>query len=289
MQVDKKPVHPYVDLRIAKEMEDEDGYNRVGINSLADHLGIPVTQLDFESGDADMRVSALPFAAMQKIWLDYYCDKNVQQELIDEYYHTTGELQDGDNTRYYPTLFTLHHRMWRKDYFTSALPDAQRGADVLIPVNGGDVDIRFNQTGAADRWSLVGPGGIGVQWQDFGQQIWNNDEGGESKMYPQLQSNAFTQVNNAANLKGELSSFNSTITDLRTAFATQRLLELSMRVGSRLKEQLLGIFGVKSSDARLDRAEFIGTAIFTLGSLRGLGNLRYHNRYRRRPNELRTV
>lgn len=256
---DPKPVLPYIDLRDAYTASQTDNYNRVGINSLADHLGLPVTMFDFTNGDADMKVSALPFAAYQKIWRDYYCDKNIQQDLLDEYYagvDGNGGLYDGDNFTNYSALMTRHHRMWRKDYFTSALPDAQRGADVLIPATGGDVEILFNskssyESAKAIKLDSTRPltGGLQViaGSPEYGRDIADDDD---DKI----------TIDNHDALKGKIAGVEATITDLRTAMATQRLLELSMRVGSRLKEQLLGIFGVKSSDSRLDRAEFLGSA-----------------------------
>lgn len=250
---DPKPVLPYIDLRDAYTAQLSDHYNRVGIGSLADHLGLPVTQFKFDddSADFDGKVSALPFAAYQKIWLDYYVDKNVQQSLIDTYYSGVdgkGGLYDGDNWSNYSTLMARHHRMWRKDYFTSALPDAQRGADVMIPVNGGSVSIGFLPGDAA-----VVKKSDGTPLQEEFINLASNAQG-------QIQDTSSNKlsIDNTNNLAANVTGLDASITNLRTAFATQRLLELSMRVGSRLKEQLLGIFGVKSSDSRLDRAEYLG-------------------------------
>lgn len=255
---DPKPVLPYLDLRYFKTAQDTDGYNRVGIGSLADHLGIPVTQLNFETGDADMKVSALPFAAYQKIWLDYYCDKNIQQAHIDEFYHGDGKLKDGDNSDWYNIIMQTHHRMWRKDYFTSALPDAQRGADVLIPTQGSNVDISFKNvdpsSGYSAQPSKVIYSGTGEQYVGASTSL-RTSSNGETAI---LSTETPISIDNSGSLKGTLTGLNATITDLRTAMATQRLLELSMRVGSRLKEQLKGIFGVNSSDSRLDRVEYLG-------------------------------
>lgn len=48
------------------------------------------------------------------------------------------------------------------------------------------------------------------------------------------------------------------INDLRLAFATQKLLEQSARGGTRYTEILKSMFGVTSSDARLQRSEYLG-------------------------------
>lgn len=256
---DPKPVLPYLDLAAAHAASQSDGYNRVGVGSLADHLGIPVTMLDFaENHSQNHLVSALPFGAFQKIWRDYYVDPNIQKDLLDEYYagvDGNGGLFDGDNTERYLNLLTRHHRMWRKDYFTSALPDAQRGSDVLIPVQGGNVDILFNSKSSFEaarvlRTDSTRPGD--------GASLETGEQAPVGNVLQDGVTGRNLTVDNHDALKGQISNVNATITDLRTAMATQRLLELSMRVGSRLKEQLLGIFGVKSSDSRLDRAEYLG-------------------------------
>ena len=258
---DPKPMLPTLDLGTWYQKQQGDNYNRVGVGSLADYLGLPVTRImeilqEPGATHENLTVSALPFAAYQKIWMDYYADMNIQQKMIDDYYNGDGHLSDGDNTLTYYNLATLHHRMWRKDYFTSALPNAQRGADVLIPVQQSSVDIAYQASGHPD---VLRDPASGDKWESDRQQNLSADaaaqlniEGNGTKDYANL--------DNSGSLKGTLNSLNSTITDLRTAMQTQRLLELSMRVGSRLKEQLLGIFGVKSSDTRLDRAEFLGSA-----------------------------
>ena len=50
----------------------------------------------------------------------------------------------------------------------------------------------------------------------------------------------------------------ATINELRTAFAIQKFYEAQSRGGSRYIEFCLNIFGVSSSDARLQRSEYIG-------------------------------
>lgn len=56
---------------------------------------------------------------------------------------------------------------------------------------------------------------------------------------------------------GSLQVEATSINDLRRAEKLQQWLELAARAGSRYKENILGFFGVKSSDKRLQRAEYI--------------------------------
>lgn len=55
----------------------------------------------------------------------------------------------------------------------------------------------------------------------------------------------------------EISS-TTTINDLRAAYALQKFLEKNARAGTRYTETLLAHYNVRSSDARLQRAEYIG-------------------------------
>lgn len=61
------------------------------------------------------------------------------------------------------------------------------------------------------------------------------------------------------NLTADLSQATAaTINQLRTAFAIQKYYETAARYGTRYIEYLRGIFGVTSSDARMQRAEYLG-------------------------------
>ena len=55
-----------------------------------------------------------------------------------------------------------------------------------------------------------------------------------------------------------INSVSITVEELRTATRLQRFLERNARAGTRYVEHLLSHWGVKSSDARLQRAEYIG-------------------------------
>lgn len=123
----------------------------------------------------------------------------------------------------------LRTRRWEKDYFTSALPWPQRGDDVLVPM-----EIRGDTIREAGDVVPLAPGNV-----EF-------DTGG--------------QLEDAAGTDLELVSENASLTvnALRTVTAIQRWLEKSARGGYRYVETILAHFGVKSSDARLQRPEYLG-------------------------------
>lgn len=205
------------------------GEAEVPYSRLHDYLGLPTPDLTHTE-----EVSAIPFAVYQKIYDDYYRDQN----LIDP---VQWELVDGDNSAN-TDLFELRRRAWQHDYFTSCLPFAQKGSAVNIPLSNNtmpDVPIRLANdnngttlTGTPE--SPVVDNGVplgGIVGQD------------SNELYAQTSS-----LNISAT---------GTINDLRRAYALQRWLEKFARGGSRLVETIWNMFGVKSSDGRLQRAEYI--------------------------------
>lgn len=181
---------------------------------------------------ADVAVSALPFAAYQMIWNEFYRDQN----LIPP---TNFQLTDGDNTTN-GQLTIQRYRCWEHDYFTAALPFAQKGAAVDIPL--GDVTLKNN-------WSASGiPEFRNTAGNDAGPGAVNQIAG---------QISVGTDVPAAYDPDGTLEVQPTTITDLRRAFKLQEWLEKSARAGSRYVENILAFFGVRSQDSRLQRPEYI--------------------------------
>lgn len=74
--------------------------------------------------------------------------------------------------------------------------------------------------------------------------------GGTNNRAPELDPNGTLKVN--------VDEMGININDLRTSNALQRWFERNARGGSRYIEQILSHFGVRSSDARLQRPQFLG-------------------------------
>lgn len=254
--------------------------------TLADYLGFPVYDRADQDGRVDSAefniVDALPFRAYNLIWNEYYRDENLEDE-VDIQYESSGvshfkgvaDVSWGLNS----PLTKLHRRAWKKDYFTSALPFAQAGPDVELPLTNtmGDdftLPVSLNRslmmgmtTGVYDHLNQPLDANFGLASQD-GFVVNPNNTTSDPDHYPKLllddPSNPTRtpyELNNET-LKSLYSNIGSaTINELRRAFAAQRFLEANARGGSRYIEQLYSIFGVKSSDARLQRPEYLGGGV----------------------------
>lgn len=225
----------------------------VSVGSLMDYFGVPVENGTLTSS-SNLQINLLPFRAYQLVYNEYYRDQNLQQDVdfslgsgifsVTKDYSNSGSGAPGCRE-----CFILRNRCWEKDYFTSALPFPQRlPVPVTVPVNG-TVDIVSAPT-------LGKQSGIFV----------NNDGSIASSGNVENASGLGMRVDGKpgfydprGTLHGEFNdSSNITINELRRAFSLQRWLENNARAGSRYIEQILSHFGVRSSDARLQRPEYLG-------------------------------
>ena len=229
------PTFPTVDLTIPTQY---------GIQTLADYLGLP-------TGNQITDVSALPFAAYQKIYQDYYRDEN----LITKTDVTLSDgTQSGADTI---ELSSMKKRAWQHDYFTSALPWTQRGPEATIPLGGTAPITYVNDPNHAAIFKDNSNGNtISNQTYDGAAALKSNYQGFISADLP---STTLLDIDNSHNLSADLSSATaSSINDLRRAFRLQEWLERNARGGARYIEIITAHFGVRSSDARLQRPEFLG-------------------------------
>lgn len=194
------------------------------LGGLADYMGIP----DPIGTDSE-KISAMPFAAYQKIWNDYYRDQNLQTDICPPQSFMLG---DGNNTSEWLTkLGVLRNRCWEHDYLTAALPFAQKGDAVNIPMAFPDLPVLHN---AANPTTLTGaPDNV------------------------TLPSNPSSTVTEDAYVETSTLDQNTTINDLRRAMRLQEWLEKNARGGTRYSEHIKVHFDVRSSDGRLQRPEYI--------------------------------
>lgn len=206
------------------------------IGGLADYLGCPPAVNGLE-------VSALPFRAYALIFNEWYRDQDLQTPL-------TIDVTSGPDTT---TSTTLQNVGWEKDYFTSARPWTQKGPEVSIPLVG-EAPVKGigkeNQTYAGASTNVYESGGTGTVNYALNENA--QFDGGAFRVQEDPDNPGYPHIR--ADLSGVSAA---SINDLRLAFALQRYEEARARYGSRYTEYLRYL-GVRSSDARLQRPEYLG-------------------------------
>ncbi len=226
----REPQHPFLQF-------GANNNGLMGIGSISDYFGLPVANT--VTGQFD--VNALPFAAYQKIYDDYYRDQN----LISTNW---APLTDGNNSLLYNEWLPMRKRAWQHDYFTSALPWTQRGPEATIPLGQsapivyepGSSQLLKNQNGSLKTHQT---------------QMGSSSSGGLIA-YPD--GNAAQIDLNGSHYTDLTGATAASIIDLRRAFKLQEFLEKNARGGARYNESILAHFGVTTSDGRLQRPEYLG-------------------------------
>lgn len=148
------------------------------------------------------------------------------------------------------------------DYFTRALPEPQKGPDIYLPL--GTYAPVFTQWDNHEKQPFIP--------LKFTEQ--NRPDNSPSRAYlkvgdattadnlfgvPNSTEDEHTDFLVPRNLYTDLSQASAaTINQLRQAFAIQRLYERDALGGTRYTEMIRAHFGVTSSDARLQRPEYLG-------------------------------
>jgi len=213
------------------------GGTGAAIGSLADYLGVP-------TGVNNIEVSALPFRGYAMIWNEWYRDQDLETKL------TIDKTSGADTT----TNTTLQNIAWEKDYFTSARPWEQKGAAITIPL--GDEAPVYGIGKAQDTYATASQ----AVWETGRTANYANSAfiGTGAGQHTYIERGVQVGGSYTPNIRADLSDASAiTVTALREAMALQRYEEARARFGSRYVEYLRYL-GVRSSDARLQRPEYLG-------------------------------
>lgn len=241
-------------------------------SSLWDYLGLPsIKSIGTTNGRSpspnsvavpdQFQVSAIPFRAYQMIYNEYYRDQNLTDEIAISL--DSGNISEQNALI---DLLSIRRRAWEKDYFTSALPWLQRGPEVTVPVQGagGSMDVVYErQTSARQLWKDSSGRDFenGTAYDPI-YSVQDPERLGEAVLLARgtggAANNRSPELDPNGTLKVNVDEMGININDLRTSNALQRWFERNARGGSRYIEQILSHFGVRSSDARLQRPQFLG-------------------------------
>lgn len=213
----------------------------ISVGSLGDHLGLPIV-----TGTSDTLVSALPGRAYVLCYNEWFRDQNIIAPIpLDT--SDSGRITVG-NTFGYGSALLKGAKI--SDYFTRALPYAQKGGAVSIPLGTSAPVIMEDLTSGAssltDNNYLLVRGNKGTT--TFNPTTFAVQDGQMSgglvnaKLYADLEE-----------------ATSATINQLRFAFAYQKMLEKDALFGTRYWEIIKGHFAVTAPDASLQRPQLLGS------------------------------
>lgn len=206
--------------------------------TLWDHFGLPIVDALTPAVDSQEQINVLPLRAYMKVWNDWFRDPNFDDE-VDLEVTLQGDVSNELD------MYLLRRKGWRKDYFTSALAQPQRGAQVLMPLAGTGSVTYLPST------SIVGAAPVTEGNAVIGPQL--------SATIKSLRDGVSSQNLQVQNIDEVLLDGGTiTINDFRVALATQSWLEANARGGYRYSDQIRMHWKVIVPDYRLQRSEFIG-------------------------------
>ena len=228
----------------------------VPVGSIADYMGIP-TNMQFTSNNSPA-INIYPFRAFALIWNDWFRDENVAPPMSIQ--KGSGSVSETINSNSWsvtnymgmpPKVAKVH------DYFTSALPEPQKGnaqsivGTQLYPVIPLSVDSG-NLVSSQTKVVVAGPSvpvstPVALATSPTTSYL-------AASTPAAVPTGTFLGFDNlfARNDQG------ISVNDLRLSVQLQKQLERDARSGSRYIEYIRAAFGVDAGDYRLQRPEFLG-------------------------------
>lgn len=226
-------------------------------NTLWDYFGFPV-------GVVPSGLSApidFPWRAYNLIWNEYFRDENLQDPV---------GADPADKTVAFNT--DVLNVNWGKDYFTGALPFAQRGTASALPITSDlskSNDLMLNSLLEVGTYDDGGGSHFGFEQilsknylipgtSGSGSTVRGLNEGFDNLKVYAGGNSATTESSSKIDLSGTVVATTADVEDLRMMFAIQRWQEINARGGVRYTEFLRAQYGTSPRDERLQRPEFIG-------------------------------
>ena len=228
------------------------GFNK---GTIAEGLGIPI-------GISNLSVSVLPIRSYVLIYNEWFRDQNLQDPAYLSLDDSTTAGSNGSTYQIdaqkggkYLPVNKFH------DYFTSALPEPQKGPDVLLPLgdkapvigNG----ITLGLTDGTNNFGFVDGTNPYINTGAFGKETGSTPSGGTNPN-PNKTIGVTTDPEKSGIVADLSTATAATINNLRQAIAIQHLFEKDARGGSRYIEIIKSHFGVTSPDGRHQRPEYLG-------------------------------
>lgn len=227
----------------------------VPVGSIADYMGIP-TQMAFTSSNAP-NINLYPFRAFAMIWDNWFRDENVAPPMSIQ----KGSANSIETINSSPWSVTNYTGMPPKvakvhDYFTSALPEPQKGnaqsivGTQLYPV----VPLSVDTGNLINQQTHVVKAGSSTPVSNSIMGVGDQSELCVSATPSIGPTGSYVGFDNlfARNDQG------ISVNDLRLSVQLQKQLERDARSGSRYIEYIRAAFGVDAGDYRLQRPEFLG-------------------------------
>ena len=285
-----------------EDVSSEELDNVVEHGSVLDFMGIPPqirdwvkagTEKDDETvePEREIQISALPTRAYCLTWSEFFRDENLQNP-INIHTDSVNRYVLNDNNEDYDTdpqaFITQYEELGGlrplkvckpHDYFTSALPQAQKGPAVALPLSEDILPVittngwKFSGSPDTKYYPIDDYSTNNLGWYtngDYGVDhkntlvTYKTDDDGNIKTTDvgdvDLTNIApLTAVGAIANMAVDLTkATGATVTALRQAFAIQKFYERDARGGTRYIESIKSHFGVTNPDFRFQRPEYLG-------------------------------
>ena len=208
------------------------GFPRYG---LADYMTVP-------PAIEGLFMDAKYLRAYNLIWNCFYRSETLQEPV-------TVPTDDGPDDY---SLYKLLPRGKRFDYFTSCLPEPQRGESVYIPL-GSSAPVTLSADNNMN-FSIGGSSGVPLRMGT------NNST--DKPLYLSTSYGAWTNdIRYNSGIKGVAdltTAAGTTVQAFRNLIALNQFLERENRYGDRIQEIILGHYGVTAPDYRLQLPEYLG-------------------------------